>query len=399
MNEFNRDILEISENLISGDKLIQSLGEGKSILLKGKFRDVAVGNNLLVKVNTSIGVSNSGSLEIELDKLYKLSSVGYRPDTMMDLSTIITDTPLYSHAINIFGGPVGTLPHYICFDHQYGIDLGLLMEEIEKQAEMGVAFMTLHLTPRKYLYEKAKAIRLTPVTSRGGGIILKDMYINNRKESILSQNFDNILRIFKKYKVTLSLGTTFRPATTVDALDDVQLEEIKIQNEYISAAKSLGVQVMMEGMGHAPLHKIAEYVKLAKQIHNVPIMPLGPITTDAAIGEDHISSAIGATFMAYMGGADIINSVTREEHTGGVPTTESMLEGLRASRIAAHSVNITRYQNLDKLELSTSKIRAKNYTCVTDTGLFTESTKQRFSMGCSRCGSLCPLIFNREVNH
>jgi len=151
-------------------------------------------------------------------------------------------------------------------------------------------------------------------------------------------------------------------------------------------------------MGHAPLHKISEYVKLIKCLHDIPVMPLGPITTDAAVGEDHISSAIGAAFMAYIGGADIINSITREEHTGGVPTTDAVLEGLRAARIAAHSVNIARYPNLDKLEQATSESRANNYTCVVDSGLFKESTRQRFSMGCSRCGSICPLIFNREAS-
>jgi len=398
MSVFKKNIQEIDEGLISSESLSGSLRENKSVLLYGKFRDVAVGGNLLVKVNTSIGMNDSRNLEIELEKLNKLTSVGYRPDVLMDLSTARTETPLYKYAIDVFGGPVGTLPHYLCFDHQHGIDLELLMHEIEKQAEMGVSFMTFHLTPRRYLYEKAKATRLTPVTSRGGGIILKDMYLNNRDESILSQNFERILSILKKYKVALSIGTTFRPATTVDALDEVQLEEIKLQSKYISAAKSAGVQVLMEGMGHAPLHKISEYVKLIKCLHDIPVMPLGPITTDAAVGEDHISSAIGAAFMAYIGGADIINSITREEHTGGVPTTVAVLEGLRAARIAAHSVNIARYPYFDKLEQATSEIRANNYTCVIDSGLFKESTRQRFSMGCSRCGSVCPLIFNREAS-
>jgi phosphomethylpyrimidine synthase len=152
----------------------------------------------------------------------------------------------------------------------------------------------------------------------------------------------------------------------------------------------------MEGMGHAPLHKISEYTKLIKQVHDIPVMPLGPITTDAAVGEDHISSAIGAAFMGYLGGADLINSVTREEHTGGVPTFEAILEGLRAARIAAHSVNITRYPKLDRLEQNTSEVRGENYTCVVEGGLFQQSTRLRFSMGCSRCGDLCPLLFNRE---
>jgi phosphomethylpyrimidine synthase len=394
MNLYN--IQEIDESLITPEKFDRALNEGKSVLLKGKLRNVAVGGNLLIKVNTSIGMSNSLNLKQELEKVTQLSSIGYRPDTLMDLSTVRSKTPLYKYAIDIFGGPVGTLPHYICFDHKHGLNLELFMNELETQAKAGVSFMTLHLTPRKDLYEKAKATRLTPVTSRGGGLILKDMYLNNRDENVLSLHFHDILSIFKKYGITLSIGTTFRPATTVDALDEVQIEEIKLQNEYISIAKSVGVQVLMEGMGHAPLDKISEYTKLIKQVHDIPVMPLGPITTDAAVGEDHISSAIGAAFMGYLGGADLINSVTREEHTGGVPTFEAILEGLRAARIAAHSVNITRYPKLDRLEQNTSEVRGENYTCVVEGGLFQQSTRLRFSMGCSRCGDLCPLLFNRE---
>jgi len=391
-------IQEINEGLIAYEECNQLLSEGRAVLLKGSSRNIAAGGKFLVKVNTSIGLNNSQSLEGELNKIAQLSSVGYRPDTLMDLSKIRSETPLYKYAIDTFGGPVGTLPHYLCFDHKYGLNLELLMHEIETQAQAGVAFMTLHLTPRRNLYERAKAIRLTPTTSRGGGIILKDMYINNRDESLLSLYLNDILAIFKKYGIALSIGTTFRPATTVDALDEIQLEEIKLQNEYISIAKSIGVQVLMEGIGHAPLHKISEYTKLIKSVHDIPVMPLGPITTDAAVGEDHISSAIGAAFMGYIGGADIINSITREEHTGGVPTFDSILEGLRSARIAAHSVNITRYPKLDQFEQDTSETRARNYTCVVEGGLFQDSTRLRFSMGCSRCGELCPLLFNREYN-
>lgn len=398
LDETILEVQEVNENLVPVQVLAELIQKGSAVLLRGKRKLVAVGDGLLVKVNTSIGISSLSNLDTELEKIFKLSSLGYRPDILMDLSTVRTEKPLYSFAIEIFGSPIGTLPHYLCFTPQKGIDLKLLMEEIEKQAESGVSFMTLHLTPRKYLYEKAKATRLTPITSRGGGIVIKDMYLNNREESILSLHFDDILHILKKHNVALSIGTTFRPSTTVDALDEVQLEEMKIQGEYISAAQHFGVEVMMEGMGHAPLNKIEEYVRLIKNSYSVPVMPLGPITTDAAVGEDHISSAIGASFMAYLGGADIINSVTREEHTGGVPTIESVLEGLKAARIAAHSVNITRFPDLDNLDRSIAETRARSYTCVVDGGLFTESTKQRLSMGCSRCGNLCPLVFNRQLS-
>lgn len=391
-------VQEILEDLIPVSALLDKLQDGKAIILKGRDRNVAVGEGLLVKVNASIGASHSKSFKSEMEKLKLLSSVGYRPDTLMDLSIIRVDKPLYLYAMEMFGGPVGTLPHYLCYQPQKGIDVKDLIDEIEKQAEMGVSLMTLHLTPRKYLYEKACKTRVIPVVSRGGGIIIRDMYINDRTESLLSLYFDEILRILKRHNVALSIGTAFRPGTTVDALDEVQLEEIKIQGEYINAARKAGVSVMMEGIGHATLDKIASYIKIVKTRYGVPVMPLGPIPTDAAVGEDHIASAIGATYMAFLNGADIINSITREEHTGGIPTLESVLEGLKAARIAAHVVNIARFTKLDVIDRQLSEKRGVHYTCVVEGGLFTESAKQCFSMGCSRCEKECPLRLNYYLN-
>jgi phosphomethylpyrimidine synthase len=390
-------IQEVKENLITSNTLLDKLQNHSAVLLKGKNQSIAAGEGLLVKVNVSLGISNPNKTHIELKKLSDLTSIGYKPDTIMDLSIVHTDAPLYLQAVETFGGPVGTLPHYLCFNEQKGIEPKLLLDEIERQAERGVSFMTLHLTPRKYLYEKAIATRLTPITSRGGGIIIRDMYINNREESVISLYFDQILQILRENNVTLSIGTAFRPANTIDTLDEVQLEEIKIQGEYIMEAQCAGVQVMMEGMGHSTLNKIAEYVQIVRENYSIPVMPLGPIPTDAAVGEDHIASAIGASFMAYMGGADIINAVTREEHTGKVPTTESVLEGLRAARIASHTVNIARFSQLDTIDNQISKNRAKNYTCVVEGGLFSESSRQRFNMGCSRCEKVCPLLPTKDT--
>lgn len=387
-------IHEVKEGLITLDRLNKNLANGSVVVLKGNSRCVAAGKDLLVKVNTNIGVSNKKGLALELEKVRPLSSVGYHPDTIMDLSITHLDKPLYTYIIEEFGGPVGTLPHYLCYHPQKGIDPKMLLEEIQKQAEAGVSWMTLHLTATRDLYERAKMVRRTPTSARGGGIIIRDMYINDRKENILSAYFDEILRIFKKNHLALSIGTVFRPATTVDALDEIQKEEITLQGEYIKEARSKGVPVMMEGLGHASLLKIREYVQIVKGRYDIPFTPLGPLPTDAAVGYDHIASAIGSAYMALLGGADIINSVTREEHTGGIPSCDSIMEGLRAARIAAHSVNIARFPSLDYTDRETSGKRSKNYTCVVDRGLFTESAKRRFSMGCQRCGKECPLLIN-----
>lgn len=388
----NSQLQELKEGLILEQDLSRELKEKRAIILKGRNRAILVGGNSLLKVNTSVGVNDRRFLESEIEKVAKIVLSGYQPDLMMDLSTVLLKKPLYSHIQEIFDGAIGSLPHYLCFNESNGIDANLLLEEIEKQASAGISFFTLHPTPNKALYEEAKKIRLTPVTSRGGSMVIRDMYINRRDENVIADNFDEILKIIKKYDVGLSIGTTFRPATTVDALDAAHSEEILIQKNFIDRAQKSGVMVMMEGLGHATLDKIEKYVKLVKSHIDIPIMPLGPIPTDASVGEDHISSAIGATFMAHFGGADVINSVTRDEHTGGIPDTNSILEGLRAARIAAHSVNISRFPLLDEIDRSIARLRGENYSCVVEGGLFSESSRQRFNMGCSRCGRFCPLI-------
>ena len=396
--EILNSIQEVTEKLTTRAALTRKLRDGRLILLRGKNRNVAIGKGALLKVNTSIGVSDRNGLRAELKKLDLLASVGYRPDTMMDLSMIRLDKPLYTFAIDKFGGPVGTLPHYLCYNDRKGIDASELLAEIERQSEAGISFMTLHTTARKYLYEKAKTTRLIPVVSRGGQITINDMYINNRDESIISLYFDEILRILRRHDVVVSIGTTFRPGATNDALDGVQLEEIELQGDYIKASQHAGVAVMMEGIGHASLDKVAEYVVTVKRNYDVPVMPLGPIPTDAAIGQDHISSAIGATYMALLNGADIINSVTPEEHTGGIPDKCSIMDGLKAARIASHAVNIVRFPRLNLVDRVVSEQRGKNHTCVVDGGLFTDSVSQRISRGCSRCGEKCPLLLSYSLD-
>lgn len=392
-------IQEIAEELIAPNELREVLSSGAAVLLRGRRRVVMLGDIGLVKVNVNVGVSDPARLESELTKVRALSALGYRPDAMMDLSIVRVPTPLYEVIMSEFGGPVGTLPHYLCYKPSKGIDVPQLLEEIHKQAEAGVSWMTLHLAVRKELYERARQTRLTPVTARGGGIVIDDMYSNGRTEGVLSLNFDKIVEILKKYRVVLSIGATFRPSNILDALDEVHLRETELQGEYIVEARRLGIQVIMEGVGHMRLDRIPEYVAISKKRYNIPFVPLGPIPTDAAVGEDHIASAIGAAYMASIHGADMINSVTREEHTGNVPNKDSIIEGLKAARIAAHAVNICRFPKLDRVDRGTIDSRADSYTCVVEGGLFSESSRARFSMGCTRCGNECPLIVNWKIDH
>jgi phosphomethylpyrimidine synthase len=391
-------VQEIAEGLTTPDQLRQALLSGSAVLLRGRERTVALGGPAIVKVNVNVGVSDPHAVKMEFEKVSALSHIGYRPDAMMDLSIVPVPTPVYRFIIDEFGGPVGTLPHYLCYKPSKGIDVPQLLEEIHKQAEAGVSWMTLHLAVRKDLYEEARRTRLTPVTARGGGIVADDMYINRRTEGVLSLHFDKIAQILRKHRVVLSVGATFRPSNVIDALDEVHRKETELQGQYITEARRLGVAVIMEGVGHIRLDQLQEYVEISKARYKVPFVPLGPIPTDAAVGEDHIASAIGAAYMASVGGADMINSVTREEHTGKVPSQESIIEGLKAARIAAHAVNICRYPRLHGADRQISRSRAANYTCVVEGGIFTESAKARFSMGCTRCGNECPLVVNWKID-
>lgn len=390
-------VQEIEEKLLDINTLEKEVELRHVIILKAKRYPIAVGPGMLVKVNTNIGISSPSLLESELRKLSAIVTAGFFPDSMMDHT--IVDLPrkqFYEYMIEEFEGPVGTLPHYLAFHPEKGIDKRELLDIAAMQAEKGVSFMTLHPTPTRTLYEKACKTRTIPTVSRGGGIIIRDMYMNERKVNIIAEVFPDLLAILAKNGVGLSVGSTFRPSNITEALDEVHREEISLQGEYIKAAQEAGVPVQVEGIGHIRLSQIQQYFELIAP-YRVPMMPLGPLPTDAAIGQDHIVNAIGAAYAALIGGAHIINSITREEHTGGVPTEASILEGLKAARIAAHSVNISRFPNIAAVDREVSELRARNYTCVVEGGLFTRSAKLQYSLGCARCGEECPLKISKSL--
>jgi phosphomethylpyrimidine synthase len=375
------------------------LQSGRMIILRGRYRSVVVGGGALVKVNTSVGCSELRNVGFEYAKVEALAAAGYRPDLTMDLSIVRPKRPVYELLVEDFGGPVGTLPHYLCFKPGKGIDPKLLLDEIERQASSGVAWMTLHLTVTRERYQVAQRTRLTAVTARGGGLVAEDMFIKGKNEGVLSALFPEIAAILRRHGVALSLGTTFRPANVVDAMDAAHVDELMAQRPYVDEARRLGIPVMLEAVGHMTL---ADCDRFASTVRDelglqLPIMTLGPIPTDAAVGEDHIANAIGSAYLAMRGATNILNAVTREEHTGNVPTIDSIMEGVRAARIAAHAVNISRFPALD-LDRSIARTRANHYTCVVDGGLFSQSVQTRYAMGCTRCGSACPLVVNAKLD-
>lgn len=324
------------------ENLKERMQTNEVVLLKGKKYDTLVGKGLQLKINSSVGLSDEGAFKTEADKITKMAGFDVLPDTMMDLSIISAKRPLYDLIQKEIGCPVGTVPVYICFDSKKGIDKNKILEEIERQAQNGIAFMTLHFTATDEIYRKT-IDRNVSVISRGGSLVLRDLYINKRKQNILLECFDDICRILKKYSVVVSVGTTFRPSTLYDALDGVQIDEMKMQKDIINTLRKRDIVVMMEGVGHISLSDIKKYVKLIREDFYIPFMPLGPIPTDRASGWDHVSAAIGASYMAALDGADIINAVTREEHTGGIPTTNSIYEALKSAQVVVNCINDVRF--------------------------------------------------------
>jgi len=362
------------------DDLKKRIQDNEVVFLKGKRFDTLAGKGLQLKINSSVGLSDESQFQNEVDKISKIASFDVLPDIMMDLSIISVKNPIYQMVQEKIGCPVGTVPVYVCFDSEKGIDKNKFLEEIEKQAQDGVSFMTLHFTAIDDIYRKTVKRNIS-VISRGGSLVLRDLYLNKRKQNFLLEYFDDICKILKKYSVVVSVGTTFRPSTLYDALDKIQLSEIRMQKDIIKLLRKRGIPVMMEGVGHISLNDLKKYVKLIREDFYIPFMPLGPIPTDRAIGWDHVSAAIGASYMALLDGADIINAVTREEHTGGVPNTNSIYEAIKSAQVVVNSINDIRFfEQYNKAQDS------RKTNCM---GIIKED------IGCERCKEECPFLLNK----
>ena len=295
---------DVAEGVISREAAEAAVQTGRVIKLRGRHRCVLIGDGTLVKVNTSIGCSHDHRIGVEHEKLAKLTSADYRPDLMMDLSIVRPDRPLYKAMVEDFGGPVGTLPHYLCYSARGGIDRVQLLEEIEAHAEAGVAWMTLHVAVNRTLWDVARRTRATPVTARGGGMVVADMLLRDRPTGVFEEILPEVLSVLRRHGTALSLGTTFRPANVADALDEAHLAEIEFQGEAIAEAGRQGVPVLLEAVGHMTLDKALRFTRTIRHTfgYRLPIMTLGPTPTDAAVGEDHIANAIGGAFLAMQGG-------------------------------------------------------------------------------------------------
>jgi len=321
----------------------EQVAEGQAVIPTNHGHDsldpMVIGREFGTKVNANIGASETTSdLEDELEKLH--TAVHYGADTVMDLSTGGDLDRIREANVEYSPVPVGTVPIYDAVtrvDDVAEITHELLLDVIEKQAEQGVDYMTVHAGVRMEHLPLTDG-RKTGIVSRGGSI-LAQWIEENGMENPLYTKFEAICEIFAEHDVTFSLGDGLRPGCLADASDEAQYAELDTLGELTRTAWDHGVQVMVEGPGHVPMDEVADNVERQQDVcDGAPFYVLGPLVTDVAPGYDHITSAIGATEAARAGAA-MLCYVTPKEHLG-LPDAEDVREGLAAYRIAAHAADV-----------------------------------------------------------
>jgi phosphomethylpyrimidine synthase len=307
-----------------------------------ELEPMAIGRNFLVKVNANIGNSavTSGAAE-EVEKL--VWAIRWGADTVMDLSTGRNIHNIRSWIVRNSPAPIGTVPIYQALEKVGGdplkLDWEVFKDTLIEQAEQGVDYFTIHAGVR-LAHVPLTAKRVTGIVSRGGSIMARWCLAGHR-ESFLYERFDEICDIMRKYDVSFSLGDGLRPGSIADANDAAQFAELETLGELTKIAWDKGCQVMIEGPGHVPMHKIK--VNMEKQLREcgeAPFYTLGPLTTDVAPGYDHITSGIGAAMIGWYGTA-MLCYVTPKEHLG-LPDRDDVKTGVITYRIAAHAADLAK---------------------------------------------------------
>ena len=374
-----------------------------------ELEPMIIGRNFLVKINSNIGNSAlASSIDEEIEKM--LWSIKWGSDTLMDLSTGANIFATRENILRNCPTPVGTVPLYQALEKVGGIveklNWQVFKETLIEQAEQGVDYFTIHAGVLKRFIEPA-ARRMTGIVSRGGAIMAKWCMIND-SENFLYTHWEEICQICAAYDVAFSIGDGLRPGSCADANDEAQFGELKIQGELLKTAWEYDVQTMCEGPGHVPLHMIKD--NMANQLdwcQEAPFYTLGPIVSDIAPGYDHITSAIGATNIAWYGTA-MLCYVTPREHLG-LPDKNDVREGVVTYKLAAHAADLAkghpaaqyrdnamskarvefRWEDQFNLGLDPEKARA----------FFTErSPKIHTGEFCSMCGpQFCSMRLNNEI--
>lgn len=310
---------------------------------------MAIGRNFLVKINANIGNSAVASdVASEVDKM--VWSIRWGADTVMDLSTGRNIHDTREWILRNAPVPIGTVPIYQALEKVGGIAEDLTWEifrdTLIEQAEQGVDYFTIHAGVR-LPYIPLTARRVTGIVSRGGSIMAK-WCLAHHKESFLYDRFDEICEIMKAYDIAFSLGDGLRPGSIADANDEAQFAELYTLGELTKKAWEQDVQVMIEGPGHVPMHKIKENMdKQLEACGEAPFYTLGPLTTDIAPGYDHITSGIGAAMIGWYGTA-MLCYVTPKEHLG-LPDRDDVKVGVVTYKLAAHAADLAKGHPAAKL--------------------------------------------------
>jgi phosphomethylpyrimidine synthase len=367
-----------------------------------------IGSKFLVKINTNIGNSAlSSDMEKEVEKA--VYSAKWGGDTLMDLSTGNHIHEIREWVVRNSPVPIGSVPLYQALEKAGGkaenLSWEIFKDTLIEQCEQGVDYFTIHAgLLQKHIPLTKK--RVTGIVSRGGSIMAK-WITYHKEENFLYTHFAEICEILSQYDVAVSIGDGLRPGSIADANDEAQFGELETMGELTKVAWQYDVQVLIEGPGHVPLHKIAENMEKQKTLcHNAPFYTLGPLTTDISPGYDHISSAIGAAMIGWYGTA-MLCYVTPKEHLG-LPNKEDVRAGIMAYKIAAHAADIAKghpsaierdnalskarfdFRWNDQFNLALDRERAMEYY---------GAEKLQGTPFCTMCGpDFCAMRISREVS-
>ncbi|MBD5374504.1 MAG: phosphomethylpyrimidine synthase ThiC [Bacteroides sp.] len=390
----------------------QEIAAGRAVLPANinhpEAEPMIIGRNFLVKLNTNIGNSAlSSGIEEEVSKA--VWSCYWGGDTLMDLSTGDNIHETREWIVRNCPVPVGTVPVYQALEKVNGkvedLTWEIYRDTLIEQAEQGVDYFTIHAGALR-AHADMISERLTGIVSRGGSIMTRWAVLHN-EENFLYTHFHEICEILARYDVAVSLGDGLRPGSIHDANDRSQFMELDVLGELTEIAWSHGVQVLIEGPGHVPMHKIRENMdRQIEKCHGAPFYTLGPLTTDIAPGYDHITSAIGAAQIAWMGTA-MICYVTPKEHLA-LPNLEDVRNGVIAYKIAAHAADLAKghpgaqvrddamssarydFRWKDQFNLSLDPARARQY--------YVESHKDDDHF-CTMCGpNFCAMRISQTVS-
>jgi len=399
----------------SPQSIRQRLAEGTVIITRNTQREnvhpKGIGKGLSTKINANIGTSpDLCNLELEIEKA-KIA-VKYGADTIMDLSTGGDLHEIRRAIIKAVNVPVGTVPIYetaIEVANKKGSIMHMTEDDIfstiEKHAKDGVDFMTVHCGVTQQIVKRlANHPRLMGIVSRGG-TFLAAWILHHEKENPLYANYDYLLEIAAEYDFALSLGDGLRPGCVFDSTDWPQIQELLTIGELVERARATNIQAMVEGPGHLPLNEIEANVQLEKSIcKGAPFYVLGPVVTEIAPGYDHIVGAIGGA-IAGLAGADFLCYLTPSEHLG-LPDLEDVKEGVIATKIAAHAVDIVKLgSRAATRDLAMARARAKlDWKKQIENALDPEKAakirsrvKLKSPETCSMCSEYCAIKILREA--